>query len=159
MRLDQVKSRIISAFQSEKIPEEIVPGEYRDIEGSEYQQVYDFLISKGSWENVKWSDLQSYKGDPSAILHFLSLAGLRYFLPAFLLAVIEHLDEADILIDVIVELFYSANSSYAYKDVWHSLSREQKAVYFQVLSYISQRLPDDYGTICGKVINDLTETA
>lgn len=92
----QVETRIIEAFAGAPKPA------FQEIAGNrntlEARQVAAFLQSR-TWNDLTLPVLRGYHGDPSAMLAFLSPKAFRYYLPAFLLAVIRDFRRADMLVD------------------------------------------------------------
>jgi len=72
---------------------------YLDLEA---EQIRDYLRGK------KWQDLtaesiwQEYKGDPGALLPFMTPIAMRYYLPAFLLMGIREYEKSDIIFDSVI---------------------------------------------------------
>ena len=59
-------------------------------------------FKKVRWEGVNFVFLQSYKGDESAALNFMSPDAFRYYLPAFILVSLERFRDSDLVPDAVI---------------------------------------------------------
>ena len=109
-------------------------------ESIEAGMVKHFLSSR-SWIDLDADALSGYdsRADLSASIAFLSPEGFRYYLPSFLLFIIEHYTRAGNLIDTLISKLASGSDEYGP----NAFTRAQKLAVSRFLSYLKEAHPAD----------------
>lgn len=148
-RAEDVRRRIVDAFGSARHPGE--DNLVDDETALEPMAVAKALEGK-TWREVNLSFLRAYgeRGDSSAILSFLSPAAFRYFVPAFMLLLLDHYAEADVLADTAISKLAPwrdpADSALTkFFEVRHqSFDAQERSAVLAFLKFIKQEHGADY---------------
>lgn len=98
---DGIKSLIVRAFANSVRPEPAATVADSSLEAS---MIRTYLV-RYRWDEVSTSILNEYdtRADLSAIIAFLSVDGLRYYMPSFLLYLIEEGSKAGLILDSLLD--------------------------------------------------------
>ena len=136
MNIDLLRDMIRSSFS---IPEHskdklIITGRSSSLEALGVQK---FFFEK-HWSQISLYDLKDiYNGDASACLSFMSDEGALYYLPTFLLAVLEDACIADVITDSLVSFLAFSESNKERFETWsEALTYNKIQVVRDFLNYI-----------------------
>lgn len=132
--LSELKTMFRSHFSEEYVSQSSFWNE-ASLEG---QRVKQFFEGK-RWTDISLAVLRSgYKGDASACLSFMSVAGAFYYLPAYLLIIAEEYWAADMVADsVLYEFANILPSSSSVMQALQQMDNAQRAVISACLGYIA----------------------
>lgn len=111
--------------------------DYPDYEGN---QVATFLQGK-KWNEINYESIcTTYPGDQSAIIHFLSDEGFRYYLPAFLMMALNPTEAREMIDSLVSALTFTSDSSNTnrFENRITALSKEQQKVVINVLRFLAK---------------------
>jgi hypothetical protein len=98
-----VRRRINAAFANARYPGDDNIGYDKTGQNLECKQIAEHFRGM-SWPDVDLAFLREYgeHADASACLTFMSPEAFRYYLPAFLLVLVENFQEADVLVETVI---------------------------------------------------------
>ncbi|WP_252092407.1 DUF6714 family protein [Pseudomonas sp. MWU13-3659] len=138
-RLLSIRREVEAAFGKAEPPEadQVVKSRY-----PEPLQIRDYFAGKRWWELSLKDFRENYVGDESACLSFMAPAGIKYYLPAYLLMATESYYEGDILTQM---LSWSMQGYVKYDSHYElsSLSLPQKNAVASVMSFIWEAYDDE----------------
>lgn len=104
---EKIRKQIEKAFRDDEYPQKEELSRFKYYQGIvclESQYVEEFLHCL-DWRDLTLNSLvDSYKGDFTALHNFLTDKALRYYLPAFLVIILESYEECDLLADNIISV-------------------------------------------------------
>lgn len=138
--LDLIR-KIENAFPLMPLPK-VLAGE-RTPYYDEYSYVEDFFLDR-KWNAFSMKDLwEVYEGDPSAIPSFMSDEALIYYLPGFLLITITDYEEADLLVDSVVNAL-TVNGNCRLNRLNQGFNSQQANAVSSFLAYMSEEHSRDF---------------
>lgn len=151
MDLSINKRDLITAINS-SFPIEPIPAKIAGRDGDFYvQDEYSYVATY--FKGRKWTDVtcdglwNDYPGPPDACLAFMSPEGCVYYLPAFLMILINNYKEADVVADTAINFIIPNDAEYFLEwqtERYKLLSYPQREVLTKFLSFVANSHPDDY---------------
>ena len=105
-------------------------------------QIRDFFNGRNWWDVTLDILVEDYVGDASACLSFMTIVGMSYYLPAYLLIACEQYEEGDVISKELPSslLMYAKNN-----DVYNikSMNDAQQVAVARVLEFLFQTYEDE----------------
>ena len=147
MRADEVVQQIERAFNGERYP-----GDNRLTQGSsmEAAEIRDFLRSR-HWQDLRLDELVH----SHASLFFMTPEAVRYFLPAFLIASVQHYDDSDQIPSTLLFFlnpYAMSDSAYQsrFRERFESFNNSERAAIRAFLEYLRDTHSADFPASSGK---------
>lgn len=147
---EKIRKQIEKAFHDDEYPQKEELSRFKYYQGItclESQYVDEFLY-RLDWRDLTLDSLvNSYKGDFTALHNFLTDQAFRYYLPAFLVIILESYEESDLLADNIVSVLANGReSSHSIENPLNFLSLDdvQIKATLDFLNYINESHGQDF---------------